>query len=309
MSRILVVALVLAGCGRIDFDARVDAPVDAGEVTPSDMFVLGGYVDSLGRDEVWRSPDGAAWTLAGRLPAVRGSLAGVVFRGELLVMGGSEIKDGPTFDNVWASRDGATWTVRGVLPSGASAQGVAVFEDRVWLVGAIVQGSNFTTTVWSSADGASWTLEPPLPVALHSAELVVHDGALWSVGGHEATMQSAEVMRREPSGSWTRVGALPVAGEYHSVLERDGLLWAAGGLGLQDRVVTTLDGKTWTDHGLMPAPRQYLTLLERPDGVWAVGGLPGQTWRSDDGVTWEARAALPELVYLTAVVLFAPPAS
>lgn len=270
------------------------------------LYAVGGYVNDVARDEVWRSTDGATWEVVGRLPAARGGGALVVLEDRLIYAGGSNGPEGTSFAEVWASTDGIAWAELGQLPAPMYASATAVFEGRMWLVGGRLADESYATRVLSSRDGATWQAEPSLTVGLHGGEAAVVDDALWLVAGHESANQTAAIWARRGDGSWTANGDVPVAGEYHAVTVHAGELWVAGGLGLRDRVVTSSDGTTWADHQRLPLDRDYATLIGWQDALWVVAGIPAMTWRSDDGAAWSVAGSFPALTTGSSIVQFTP---
>ena len=274
-------------------DAAGDAATAEISFGGDHVYVVGGFVNDLPRDEVWRTVDGVQWEVVGTLPMPLGSASVLVFDDQLIVLGGAVAPDGASFDTVWRSTDGVTWTEHGQLPRGFHAQGAAVFRDRLWLAGGIDAQLLFADVVWSSADGTSWRIEPPLPIGIHGAMLMPFDDTLWLVAGHDTAGQAAPIYARGDDGSWRPIGGVPIAGEYHGVTVRGDRLWVAGGVGLGDRVVTTTDGTAWVDVSRLPIPRLYLSLLEHQDELWVVGGIPSPTLRSADGTSWSSYAPFP----------------
>lgn len=272
------------------------------------IYVIGGYVNFAAIDDVWRTTDGAQWELVGRLPQRRGGGNLLVLEDRLWWLGGALVPDVNNFDEVWSSPDGITWTEGARLPTTGAARAAAVYRGRIWIAGGQLEGtSSFRDNVWSSADGESWRVEPPLPVPIHSADLLVHDDELWLIAGHEEAGQSASVRRRTPTGTWPLIGTVPVAGEYHATIERDGRMWVAGGLGLGNRVVTSVDGITWTDVAQLPIPREHARMVEVRDEVWVVAGIPPQTVHTTDGTSWSMAAPVPMMMTGVGAAAFTPP--
>lgn len=195
-------------------------------------------------DDVWKSSDGVNWQcVATSVPwQERGNQLVGVFDGAIWVMGGqagaagqtnfvADLKAGkpfppapPPLRDVWRTVDGlrwelvtdqAPWAPRGMI-TGANG-GVAVFEDRMWILGGGYVGAGGTTLsslrydlaqqprlqtrlyyndVWSSADGREWVCELPAgeagwpPRSYH--DTAVWDGKLWVLGGHRGIADQPE---------------------------------------------------------------------------------------------------------------------
>jgi hypothetical protein len=289
-------------------DAAGDTATAVIDIGGDFIFRAAGNDSGVLHDEVYRTADGIEWTLVGRLPAPRtyGSL--VTFDDQLYYMGGwIDMTDGMPADDVWRSPDGVTWTAIGKLPQLAAAQGVTVWNGRMWLGDGRVDADSYTPTLWSSSDGVEWRVEPPLPVAGHNIMLVPVRDELWTVAGHHELAQSAEVHASTDAATWRTVGAVPAAGEYIGTCVYADRLWVAGGLGLSTRIVSTTDGATWTDATPFALDRQYVTALSFRGELWMVGGIPADTLHSPDGVEWTVLPPFPLLVQGANAVQFTPP--
>lgn len=105
------------GPGEVDLDGRYATTSRAGtaevivtdslgdtaratlEIGGTSLWFVGGAVNDVPKDEIWRSEDGLAWTMVGTLPArVRGAVT-LVFDDRIWVIGGTDVQD---TDAVWA---------------------------------------------------------------------------------------------------------------------------------------------------------------------------------------------------------------
>lgn len=272
------------------------------------LYAVGGHDGTTTRDDVWRSSDGAQWSVIGQLPLTREGGVFIVHEDRMLYLGGADVPDGVAGDHVFESFDGVTWTQIGQLPEPREAPGGAVFRGRVWIGGGIGVPSSvaFTAQVWSSADGITWQPEPPLPGPLHGAAFVPWRDQLWSVAGHEAAGQLAALSAYDGT-SWRSAGAVPVAGEYHATTVIDDQLWIAGGVGLFDRVVTTSDGVAFADRGNLSGQRSHAGMFSFAGEIWIVGGTPSQPVHSPDGSAWSTAGMFPASpMFGTRYVTFTP---
>jgi hypothetical protein len=140
--------------------------------------------DSTFYNDVWKSRDGANWSLV--TPAAgwagRAGLSAVVFRGHIYVLGGSQGDDASTggqgrilFNDVWKSKDGETWmqvTDNAPWPPRAGAA-VVVKNGFIYLLGGErgftcggAPGCNaerdlYFHDVWRSRNGEDWELVTP----------------------------------------------------------------------------------------------------------------------------------------------------
>ncbi len=243
-ARVIVGALLLAGCGRIGFDSSgredctiaLDPPtarvnIDShvafapSEGTAPYTYALTGVgsIDALGRYLSPHTAGAATVTVTdGRGCTAIASLT--VGGSELWFIGGALLSDVPT-SQVWRSTDGLAWTLAGNLPTARRGSGVVVFDDRIWVIG----GENATgelADVLSSADGVTWAAEPALPAGNVYMATIVYAGRLWAIGGYGLPGQ---VLVTDDGATWTRVGDLPFAAHGGTVIESAGHLWYLGG--------------------------------------------------------------------------------
>ncbi len=126
------------------------------------IWLMGGYDGAKYYDDVWSSPDAVRWTRvvehAGWSP--RNVDMAVSFKNRLWIIGGGVI-DGERdpYPNskreTWSSDDGVRWS-RAPDRSGPAWGGMpAVFDGRIWLVGAN-RNSTFAPSSLVSEDGITW---------------------------------------------------------------------------------------------------------------------------------------------------------
>ncbi|HPO15931.1 MAG TPA: hypothetical protein PLI09_20990, partial [Candidatus Hydrogenedentes bacterium] len=133
------------------------------------MWVFGGYVGdepTLGRDlaDLWNSSDGINWNLVTDTPPwrLRRYSAAIVFQDRLWLIGG--LWGDPStgweilLNDVWSTEDGVNWTqVCEHAPwRGRDRHSLAVFDDKMWMIGGDYGGITEFGGVWYTSDGINW---------------------------------------------------------------------------------------------------------------------------------------------------------
>jgi hypothetical protein len=157
----------------------VSAPVNATDrfsvrerigavVFNNNIFVIGGNAYPFGGNtastgtpynDVWSSPDGAAWTKvtsAAAFPA-RSNPAVFVYNNKIWVVGGKDASSN-YLNDVWSSSDGATWTqvTTTTAFTGRFGHSVAVYNNEIFLAGG-ENASGVLGDLWVSEDsGVNW---------------------------------------------------------------------------------------------------------------------------------------------------------
>src|SRR5262249_23252032 len=132
----------------------------------------------------------------------------VALRDKLWMAGGY---DGKEYHNdVWSSSDGVNWTM--VLEHAPwtprTVGAMAVFKDRIWLIGGgVIDGtpSNNKTAgneVWSSADGISWDEVTNRMPGFTGDSPIVFDGKLWLVGANRDGTFARSSLVSEDGATW-----------------------------------------------------------------------------------------------------------
>ncbi len=159
---------------------------------------------SCALSDVWNSPDGVNWTLAGQFPTPRAGASCVVFNGALWVIAGGNTYPDPAagsgaysldpLNDVWTSTDGANWSEATADTGfgGRSYAAAGVFNNQIWIVGgaesSYVETIPYATNyddLWVSSDGTHWTQTSatlPFPERF-AAESCVYNNSFWVVGG------------------------------------------------------------------------------------------------------------------------------
>ncbi len=156
------------------------------------IWVIGGRTDgNRDSNDVWSSTDGIVWTevnSSAGWDARRGHTS-VVFDNKIWVMGGrtgGEGSNGANFNDVWSSTD-SIWTEVNSSAGWDARRGhtSVVFDNKIWVMGGSITGSDLLNDVWSSTDGIVWT-EVNSSAGWgyrrgHSS--VVFDNKIWIIGG------------------------------------------------------------------------------------------------------------------------------
>ena len=275
------------------------APRDgAGALVFNDfLWLLGGWnpydkahFPRICNNEVWRSEDGARWTL---------------------------IKPNTFKDERFDSK--SDW-------EGRHTAGYVVYKNKMWIVGGDANQGHYQNDVWNSDDGRTWTDVnqgrdvPWGPRALHYT--LVFDDKIWVMGGQTMPKMApaAEVFYRDVWNTTDGVHWVPVRpkepywsarGMIGGNVVFKGRIWILGG-GTYDTPQTTFrryygdiwssaDGVHWTLELKAPPwePRQYHEVAVFDDRIWVLEGSnkPGvsrnDVWYSADGVNWYELAGTP----------------
>jgi hypothetical protein len=133
---------------------------------------------------------------------------------------------------------------------------MAVYDDRMWVIGGMDTGNQLHNDVWYSTDGVTWIMATGSAAfsPRHGHTTVVFDNRIWVIGGYDSS-------RTYRNDVW-----------YSS----DGITWieATSHAAFQPRMnhaSDVYDGKMWVIGG---------EVSERP------GGNTNDVWYSSDGVTW-----------------------
>ncbi len=283
----------------------------SGEVVFRDrMWLFGGWHDSYSPPprDVWSSADGVTWErVTAEAPWKFSDLPmTLVFRDRMWLMGGW--KDGrlPTHgatSEVWSSSDGADWRLETPAAgwSPRLAAGVAVFKDRMWVVGGTENyyfgdATSLKRDVWSSADGITWecaTAEAPWSARAYH-QVVAHAGKLWVIaGGNYVPEYEArhDVWSSTDGVHWDRVtAAAPFAPRlWFSAVSWKHHLWVIGGWSNQPAknwgdIWVSRDGQSWRElkSNVRWKERHEHSVYVHRDKLWVVGGhanpLNSEVW-------------------------------
>lgn len=177
------------------------------------LWVVGGqtYLNefTVAYPDVWNSVDGVSWNrVAPSGPPPRAMIHGEpVYKGRMwLVAGGLYDEPGRPRrvfnDDVWSSADGVSWRreLEHTPFSPRSFINVAVYDDRMWMLGGF-DGSANLADVYYTSDGTNWyeAVTPPNLIGRHAATTWAYKGALyWGIGNVEL-----------PEELWGKMGLAP----------------------------------------------------------------------------------------------------
>lgn len=259
-----------------------------------------------------RGPD---WTCVTRRAEwqPRDSAAGLVYAGQLWILGGWYAPQTPNPRDVWASPDGRQWRrVVAEAPWEHSDLSAAfVFRGRMWFMGGRkLPGAENSNKVWSSTDGAEWVLETPAAswCPRVGAAHAVFGSRMWILGGtenfydHSETLVKNDVWCSADGRSWdlaTTDAGWSRRAHAQAVVFGDKLWLLGGGLWHPQHVARndvwcSGDGVRWTqvtDSAPWP-PRLWFSALVYHDRLWVLGGWAKQhgnyndVWWSADGESW-----------------------
>ncbi|MDH7568244.1 MAG: galactose oxidase [Armatimonadota bacterium] len=167
------------------------------------MWILGGtenfydHSEAMVKNDVWSSADGKTWRLevASAPWSKRAHGQAVAFGGKLWMMGGGLWHPQHVARNdVWCSEDGVNWTE--VTPAAPWEPrlwfGLAVYRDRMWVVGGWSKEHGNFNDVWCSRDGRTWTQVTSRVIwkSRHAHSVYVFQDRLWVAGGHAEPLNS-----------------------------------------------------------------------------------------------------------------------
>jgi hypothetical protein len=177
---------------------------------------------------------------------------------------------------------------------------VAVFRDKLWLIGGELSGAMAMNDVWSSDDGVHWTLAlatGPFPSRKnHSA--VAFGGKLWVIGGLDDAGKTLYDIWSTPDGTvWSRdslPAAFPIGLSMRSAV-MGGRIWALAGQDSPKDSVRYLwssaDGHAWTPSATAPIPARALAQLAFTRGdELVVLGRDNVLYATSDGSVWSPLA-------------------
>ncbi len=278
------------------------------------VWVLGGKGnDGAKLNDVWRSEDGATWTLATPAApwAARTGHAAVAFHGRIYVIGGFSAAGAQR--DVWSSNNGVEWRIETLQApwSARSAHAALVYQNKLWVIGGFDVQGNRVNDVWHSDDGVTW-LPKTAAAAWTGRDGITAattgegtpDARMWILGGRTASEYPvSEVWWSADGSTWTQAAA-PGWEARHShatVVTSAGAMWVIGGIGanykyLRDAWHST-NGATWTRAtGVSGAPwsgrGKHAAAVTAGDVLWVLGGEDvnvtslRDVWHSTDGNAW-----------------------
>lgn len=272
------------------------------------MYLVGGWNPTdpnnyplVTNNEVWRSHDGANWSLISTGPwEPRHTFGHLVYNNKMWILGGDELQYHWQKD-VWNSSDGVNWTLLSdTVPWGERMTHLScVYDNKMWVMGGqkIVGWSNVKDTayndVWSSTDGINWTQVTQhagwSPRAQVQGE-VVFDNKMWVLGGgtyNGVRKFYNDVWNTTDGINWNLVTAnAPWAPrQYHEVAVFDSAIWVMDGYdavnGNRNDVWYSYNGIDWHNlRGTPWPPRHAASVFNHDESLWMVAGnLWNDAWR------------------------------
>ncbi len=266
--------------------AWVPRELHASVVFDSAIWVIYGRNPGGGKD-IWRSENGADWTLVTTTSGYRYDHMVVVHNDKMWLLGGYD--NGDYKNDVWYSEDGINWTQ--VLPatpiwSPRLGHAVVVFNNKLWVLGGFSYPPQPYNDVWYSTNGDSWTLATASagwsPRFWHRA--VVFDNKIWVMGGWDpgSRRDRNDVWYSSDGINWTQaIDSAPwLPRHLHTVVNFEGKMFVLGGyytareLFFNDAWYSG-DGINWTEArptGLIWDRRQAHTAVVFNNKIWIMGG-------------------------------------
>ena len=202
------------------------------------MWVMGGQTlpqlapaPETWYNDVWNSTDGVTWTQVqtqGPSWIKHGAIGGsVVFNNRMWVVGGGTYwtpsASEQLYNDVWSSADGVTWTQNLANAPWAKRKyhNIAVFDNKMWVIGGADAATGDKQDVWYSSDGVNWTELANTPwLARHAASVFVYNNALWLAAGDRMTRDVWRLTATNPSSTLWKANT---SGDWN-----DGAKWSAG---------------------------------------------------------------------------------
>lgn len=225
-----------------------------------------------------------------------------------------ELKEEPVFNP-----ENAKWKriiTEGDIWSGRDAQGLAVFNDKIWLSGGVEGGIVIPYPVyeniihpsdlWKSSDLKNWNLvsDNVLWGQRRSMVIIPFNGKLWLMGGWDRKdgKTKNDIWVSQNGTDWEKVKehAEWAPREGHTIVELDNTLWLMGGVDFLVRktfndVWYSKDGENWhkIENNALWSKRYDHAAAVFNNEIWITGGIDfgsdvkGDVWRSKDGINWE----------------------
>ena len=204
------------------------------------LWLMGGYLSSTRKNDVWYSTDGTNWTETTSSAdwSARNDAASLVFDNKIWIFGG---RDSSGLKNdVWYSTDGSSWTqaTSSAGWSSRNAHRAVVFNNKMWVIAGGRSASNGDTgykDVWYSTDGANWTraTNSMFDKGRGGIALTTFDNKMWVIGGWAGGCgysSCSDVWYSTDGSSWTQSTSNLGASSYgHSAASTSSKIWIFGG--------------------------------------------------------------------------------
>ena len=278
------------------------------------VYIIGGANNNTpALNDVWQTTDMVNWTNSTAPFTPRYTHAGVVYMGNLAIVGGST--PGQSIHNdIWRSINGMTWLQ--LLPTtnlpAIWEHAMANFAGKMWILSGSLS-SGLTNQIRTSTNGTVWANEPNAPwTARLGHTATVFNNKLYIIGGSASDgVQTKDVWSLSSEMVWHKdVENIQAASRTrHTTIVFKKKLWVLGGastlgLGFLNDVWSTSDGATWTQQAIAPwSARLNLGSVVLNGKLYIMGGtdaygtVKNDIWSTTDGTTWieeTANAPWPE---------------
>ncbi len=251
-------------------------------------WIFGGLTNGAATKKVeGYDPAISTWESGPNLPLALHHELAVVYRGEMVVMGGwfpaGSVVDGNVSNRVFVLRNDA-WVELPPMNHARAAGAAAVVGDKIIVTGG--QANHELVTQTEVFDGTKWTDVANIPTPRDHLAGVANRRYFFAVGGRalSADKNLGAVERYDPATNlWVTLPSLPTprGGLGAAIVGRR--LVTLGGEGPTSvfNTVESLDLRTntWTTLPVMKTPRHGMAVLSVGDAVYAIGGAgaPGHT--------------------------------
>jgi N-acetylneuraminic acid mutarotase len=260
----------------------------ASTVSNGVLWVFGGLTNGAATNKVeGYDPTISTWESGPNLPLALHHEMAVVYRGEMVVMGGWE-PNGSTLDavvsnRVFALRNG-TWVELHAMNHPRAAAAAAVVGDKIVATGG--QANHQLVSQTEVFDGTGWTDVAPMPTPRDHLAAASNGRYFYAVGGRalSADKNLGAMERYDPvANTWTRLPALPTPrGGLGAIIAGNRLVTIGGEspTGVFNTVeVLDLKTNTWTTLPGMKTPRHGMAVLAIGNTIYTIDGAaaPGHT--------------------------------
>jgi hypothetical protein len=178
------------------------------------------------------------------------------------------------------------WSMGPTMPLPRSEHAVALFQNKVWVLGGYPPG-RLPSDLVQVYDPATvrWTLGPRLPQPMHHIMTAVVGGKLYVIGGEleGASTGKPEVFVattyvHDPAvGGWTASAPMPTARSGGGAVAIGGKIYVAGGRPPGGAAFEVYDPATdsWEKLPDVPTQRNHLVVAALDGKVYVVGGRTG----------------------------------
>jgi non-specific serine/threonine protein kinase len=252
------------------------------------LWIFGGLTNGAATNRVeGYDPTISTWESGPSLPLRLHHGMAVVYRGDMVVMGGW-VPSGSTLDavvsnRVFVLRNGA-WVELPPMHHARAAGAAAVVGDKIVVTGG--QANHQLVAETEVFDGTKWTDVAAMPTLRDHLAGVAGGRYFYAVGGRalSADKNLGAVERYDPAtNAWTRLPALPTPRGGLGAAVVGGRLVTLGGESptsvFNTVEVLDLTTNTWTTLPPMKTPRHGMAVLAVGNTIYAIdgAGAPGHT--------------------------------